>query len=357
MSSGRRILEVPGNLLLAGEYAITLEGYSGVTFAAGPPVRVHMDPAPQFRLRGRFGRQGARSGRTGSVAQAGAVPTDNSVEDSPVFSAALALFGDRSRFAAIASRATDSGSAANAVGRRAAFESAGVLPPVAITVDSSGLFTPEGRKLGFGSSAAATVATVAALLAAVDIDPVNERSLTAMLATVAHRDLQGGAGSGYDVATSCFGGVGLFTGGERPTYERIDAGWLPPLGVTSGPSAESSAGAVARFRYALETDTTHMNALLEQSNRAVSAIAAAREWDDGRRAFEAARDVGIRIGEAIGVPAAVGPEYVYGGDPGDCGKRFMKALGAGRETIGLLPYRSDCRETRVPRDTEGLRWA
>ncbi len=406
-----RTLEIPGNLLLAGEYAITLEGHTGITFAAGPPVRVYIEQANRFELCGRFGTsrgepevspRDGNSRRTAAVdpphprgggrdqgpaAPTGTADADPSFPRSPIFNAALELFADESRFAEIASRA-GSNAPAKATTRRPAFDTARKattgsgasdtarkaparrgaydaddrftddrLPPVSITVDSASLYTPEGRKLGFGSSAAATVGTVAALLAAIDIDPVEERRFTALLATVAHRDSQGGAGSGYDVATSCYGGVGLFTGGEWPTYRRLDPTWLPRLGVRSGEFAESTSGAIRRFRAALGDDSVNIEALLSESDRAVGLFADARNWNEGRSALEHARHVGVELGKAIGVPAGVFPEDVYGDHPGPCGDRFMKALGAGRETIGLLPYLSDCGDTDVPCDMEGLRWA
>ncbi len=339
MNSSGKALEVPGNLLLAGEYAITLEKRRGITFAAGPPVRVHLEPAEHFRLRARFGLRDEAEDRR-----------------SPVFTAALNLFADPIRFEEIAARA-GTPAAQEATARRSAFDRNSSLPALSITVDSSSLFTPGGRKLGFGSSAAAAVGTIAALLTAVDIDPVADRRLTALLATAAHRDAQNGAGSGYDVATSCFGGIGLFTGGRWPDYERIDPVWLPPLGITSGEFPESTSGAISCFRRALETDETRISGLLDQSDQAVHAFAAAADWQDGRRALERSREVGVEIGRAIGVPAEVLPETVYGENHGICGDRFMKALGAGRETIGLLPYLPDCGDAAVPCDMEGLRWA
>jgi phosphomevalonate kinase len=92
-------------------------------------------------------------------------------------------------------------------------------PPVHIAVETDG-FRRRGDKLGIGSSAAATVAAAGAVLAAVGIDleaPATRRDLLAM-ATAAHRDAQGQAGSGADVAASVHGGVIRFqpaVGGGR----------------------------------------------------------------------------------------------------------------------------------------------
>lgn len=73
-----------------------------------------------------------------------------------------------------------------------------------VVVDSSAL-ADDGTKLGLGSSAAATVSALAAALAvgggAVD------RARVHALAHRAHREAQGGRGSGADVAASTWGGV------------------------------------------------------------------------------------------------------------------------------------------------------
>lgn len=72
---------------------------------------------------------------------------------------------------------------------------------LSIEIDTRG-FAIDGRKLGIGSSAAATVALVAGLAAAFQTshDVLHE-------AQVAHRDMQGGLGSGADIACSVTGGV------------------------------------------------------------------------------------------------------------------------------------------------------
>jgi phosphomevalonate kinase len=70
-----------------------------------------------------------------------------------------------------------------------------------ITIDT-GEFMVNGDKLGIGSSAAATVALVAALSAAFETD-----SDVLQDAHTVHRNLQGGAGSGADIACSFAGGV------------------------------------------------------------------------------------------------------------------------------------------------------
>jgi phosphomevalonate kinase len=78
-------------------------------------------------------------------------------------------------------------------------------PPFEIELDTSA-FAQRGNKIGIGSSAALTVALTAAL----------EKSTDVMdLAMLAHARLQGGAGSGVDIATSVHGGLIRYTQSPR----------------------------------------------------------------------------------------------------------------------------------------------
>jgi phosphomevalonate kinase len=81
--------------------------------------------------------------------------------------------------------------------------------------------TGEDLKVGFGSSAAAVVAIITAILAyhnIVDINKQNDKELIFKLAILAHYFGQGKIGSGFDVAASTFGGV--------IKYKRFDPDWL-----------------------------------------------------------------------------------------------------------------------------------
>lgn len=70
-----------------------------------------------------------------------------------------------------------------------------------LTVDLREFYTSEGTKLGIGSSAASAVALLASLA------PELSRQQRFELAFTAHRELQGGRGSGADIAASTFGGT------------------------------------------------------------------------------------------------------------------------------------------------------
>jgi phosphomevalonate kinase len=75
-----------------------------------------------------------------------------------------------------------------------------------VLVDSSA-FSRDGKKLGLGSSAAVTAATVAAMLEMAGLPVASNRDLCFSLAVSAPRAAQGGVGSGADVAAAVHGGL------------------------------------------------------------------------------------------------------------------------------------------------------
>ncbi len=351
----RRLL-VPGNLLLAGEYAVVCEGRIGITIAVGPPVVVNFERCSSFELVGETG-VGRMVWRSGDSLHAGSEPGDPGADGkrrAPVFRSVLAVVCDRTRISQLIER--------NNPDKRELLLGAierfarGKHPPVRIAIDSRPFFDATGRKRGFGSSAASTVAATAAVLAAAGLDPAYFRPLVCSIATAAHRDVQGGHGSGYDVAASCYGGVGLFRGGEWTSFRHINAEWLPPLGVLSGAHEESTADAVERFRETYERDSSRMKALLDRSDRAVHAIATATSWPEARLGLEEAREIGAEIGRRVGVPADLRRVASATEHDRECDDRFFKALGAGRETVVAIPHLPGCEDRMVIRNEEGLQW-
>jgi len=76
------------------------------------------------------------------------------------------------------------------------------------------------KKLGFGSSAAAVVAAVAAILNFhdVDISTKESKDIIYKLSAIAHYVAQGKVGSAFDIAASTYGGITV--------YKRFDPKWL-----------------------------------------------------------------------------------------------------------------------------------
>jgi hypothetical protein len=202
------------------------------------------------------------------------------------------------------------------------------------------------------------------------------------LAVRAHRAAQGGRGSGYDVAASWFGGLGLFRGGSSPEFERVEADWLPPLSLYETGAPASTAHAISRYA---AWKTAHPEAAREflcRSNGLISALLRRRSWREAepvaRELADTARELGRNIGVSAEIrigretPVAVAGSGANGPDdrPPAAAPRphrdmpmLCKAVGAGAElavcfgtetvtggesTEGLMP---------VEVDVEGCTWS
>jgi phosphomevalonate kinase len=201
-------------------------------------------------------------------------------------------------------------------------------PPGSVEVDSSNFFFG-GRKVGLGSSAAAAVGVCWALLAlAAGGPPQPGEVLEAALA--AHRRAQGGRGSGYDVFASFHGGAGLFAGGARPSWQPLELPWLEPLYLFHGESGLSTPGAIGKYREWRLRRPEEAGSFLQESNRLVRSFSRAASRREALGSLRRCRELGLRLGDAIGVPAAMG----LPGDWGGIRAEDCKALGAGNE-LGL----------------------
>lgn len=172
----------PGKLMLAGEYSVLTPGGVALAAAVDAPLHVWVEPSDEDR-----------------------------VTSSALGVSALPLAADpRLAFVAAALR----------VARRVT-----TLPPLHVTVTgTAGQVDGRGAKLGFGSSASVTVATVAAAVTAGG-HPLDAWTLY-RLAALAHAAGQGRAGSAYDVATQVWGGVVAY---RPPARERWKAPAEGPL--------------------------------------------------------------------------------------------------------------------------------
>lgn len=85
-------------------------------------------------------------------------------------------------------------------------EAATALPAGSVLVDTDD-FHQDGSKLGLGSSAAAAVAAVGAVFECAGVSVERNRERLHAVALAAHRAVQGGKGSGADVAAAVHGGL------------------------------------------------------------------------------------------------------------------------------------------------------
>ena len=293
----------PGSVLLLGEYAVTEPDAPGVAVALHPEVHATLDRGGPPRIAGRMGAQ--RFAWTPRHC------------DSPLFTALVAECGP---------------------------------PGGSITVDSTRFVGPHG-KLGLGSSAAVAVAVAAALAACrqgaecapdrddpddrdgcgnhdlsavardrsdtvpgalrdgpagVGVSPDAARQRVFATAVAAHRAAQGGRGSGYDVATSVWGGVVRFTGGRTPAVSPHRPAELPTLYLVPGASPLATPGAVARYDEWRQREPGAADRFLRCSREVVEQFLAANDAAACCAAIEAGgeltRWLGARIGVAVEPP-------------------------------------------------------
>ena len=282
----RPVLSAPGNLLVAGEYAVLEEGGLGLAVAIEPLVTLWARAAGELLVTGVLG-DGSTVWTPHARGQGGLIDT-----------VVAAVCGDRD------------------------------LPALEIRVDSSLFF--RGAKLGYGSSAAVCAALTAALLWGTTGDrPTAEVVLPRALE--GHRAFQGG-GSGYDVAASVHGGTGLFRGGRQPVWEPLSVSWLADARVFRGTNPVRTPGATARYRAWREREPAQARAFLARSNALVEALSRARSPEAARETLEECARAGVELGERIGVSAVLRPPPAVTPDGW-----LWKALGAGNEVGLLLP--------------------
>lgn len=294
-----RTLRIPGNLLLLGEYAVLEPGGLGIVMAVEPYVVASWASAPHFCL-------------TGVTPQASDRWHPGAAEETFIARAAAALYGRLKNQAGVELNTLR----------------------VALELDSCDFFDSRGNKRGFGSSAAVVVALVTSVAHALSAaDPAAlERVDLLQTAVEVHRAAQGGRGSGYDIAASLHGGIGLFYGGPHPRFTPLNHSRLPQLFLRTGPAAVSTPEAIVRYEGLKRRAPALISRFVEASNRAVEAFARAPAWRSQRTALARARDAAAALGDAIGVPA----------DPHqrDTPHSVAKCLGAGDELIGLFVDRS-----------------
>lgn len=313
-------VSVPANLLIMGEYAVLEEG--GLGFAVAPDIRV-AGTLSRTEEPGAGGRPLTATGR---------IPGST-----------FTWPGDTGLF----------GRAADYLAER--------LPPpgtggAELLIDSSDLYGPGGKKRGLGSSAAAVVAMTALWTAAVG-EPQTESGRLFPLALGAHREAQGGRGSGYDVACSCYGGTLLFTGGQEPLVRRVSLPWMPSIRIFSGRAPVRTVSAVGCYREWSWSHPEPAREFLRESNRLVSEFCAASGWEEALGILTTYRELVLKLGRVIGVAADIAPPPATaehtGGQLGALS--FVKAVGAGNELGIVMAPHSDPAAAR--RGTELLKIA
>ena len=225
----------------------------------------------------------------------------------------------------------------------------------ALQIDSRALYSTDGIKLGFGSSAAVAVAVSGLLLAAQDRRPRTAERLR--IADELHRAIQGPGGSGVDVAASLHGGVIAVEGGRVESLPW--PGGLYCEVIFTGRDADT-AHAIGRFHAVLRrgegaavNDLCVAASVARQAwNRSPEAIlAAVREFAAAWRALDRSARLGVFSREHRRLESlAREADCVYkpsGSGGGDCGLAFstdrarLDALRGSAREAGFLPLEVD----------------
>jgi len=183
------------------------------------------------------------------------------------------------------------------------------------------------KKVGFGSSAAAVVAIIAAVLELHGIHPERNKEVIYKLAAAAHFYAQGKLGSAFDIAASTYGGVFVYRAPDLPwvmmqlknksVREVVESTWpllhLEPLAIPQDFRlivgwTKSSASTPEMIKKMGEFKTINRegyNSLIEQISEVVEMLIDAWKQKDREKIINLVRENRRLLGElsrASGVP-------------------------------------------------------
>ncbi|WP_151073642.1 phosphomevalonate kinase [Borreliella turdi] len=200
-----------------------------------------------------------------------------------------------------------------------------------VYIDTSNFFFNDGTKKGFGSSAVVAIGIVCGLFLIYNSTNVVDKGEIFKYCLEAYRHSQGGMGSGYDIATSIFGGVVEFEGGFTPKCRQLGIVKLDDFYLMQGLKAVKTTASICEYN-------KHRNSILDlilKCNLEVKKLVLSVGTSNSKliSSLRRAKELGLEIGEAIGVSAALPSNFEHLRDQCD----LIKALGAGNETF--LVYR------------------
>lgn len=294
------IFRVPGSLILMGEYAVLEEGGMALTAAVHPCAE------------GELTDEGILEGLQGDGRWSTSIfmppSRDGSCREGDLPGCCLAVLGEY------------------AAARGYSFYPQGVR----VCTDR---FIREGRKLGYGSSAAAAFAFMKGMTAGQNWKLSKEDLIYS--AFRAHRLFQGGRGSGYDVYTSASRRICLYRNGSSPSIEPLDLTFLPDLYLYHSPASTSTIRGVDLYGRWKRSHPGEWSGFTARSEQLIRDFMKCRTWEEGYRIVQSAAGLGLGLGEAIGLSAeAAVPDAVR-----RCSGTVWKASGAGNElTLIFSPH-------------------
>jgi phosphomevalonate kinase len=311
----------PGKLILLGEYAV-LFGAPAMVAAVERRAVVTLDPAPSNRYE--LTAPGLADGSAVfELAAEGALEWCDETYGRRHFGLVERILAGLART------------------RNTVFDE---LPPFVATLDTRAFFgwrEGEPSKLGLGSSAALTVAFASALEAWAGVDEDSDSSAGRLQALVdLHRHVQGGAGSGVDVAASLIGGIVRYRLGEDRTVAEAASMSLPEdlcmVFVWSGRSA-STGGFLERLGIGLDHRPQEVEPVLDElgsvSTDGVAAVSAGNSvaFLEAVDAFWRALD---DLGRAISMPILADEHRALRSLAESCSVHY-KPSGAGGGDLGV----------------------
>lgn len=335
-------LSCPGNLLLTGEYAVLEEGGLGICLAPdlrawlmAVPMALEPDQGAVLAPGGPAATLPAATPATGPGSDQADKPAINLailVRQHPAAEPALFWSG---RLAGNTWQPSQPPLLAAILDK---LSPGPVLPGSpghwTVLLDTSSFHDQAGNKLGLGSSAAATLLLTAFfhVLSAPDPRATVQDPTLCHQAVAAHRQFQGGKGSGYDIWTSFLGGVSLFSGGACPSGQPMDrlARLLPPFRLLQGAAPQKTTSAIAAYQAYKQKDPAAAATWLANCKRLAQGLAAATDQAGLFDLLDQARTAGQAWGRLIGCPAD------FPRPPGLPPDSLCKATGAGNENAILL---------------------
>jgi len=217
------------------------------------------------------------------------------------------------------------------------------LPPLAVTLDTRTFFESAGgweSKLGLGSSAALTVAFTSVLEVWAGGEPTTEAGDRLQGLVDLHRGVQGGSGSGIDVAASLLGGVVRFQLADDSSVMKALPLVLPKdlrtVFVWTGRAA-STEDFLGRLRARREESPREVNPVLDElgsiSSGGVEALAE-NDADGFLNAVDVFWGALDQLGNVIAMPILSEEHRALRRIAVDCGVRY-KPSGAGGGDFGI----------------------